>query len=121
MIRGEIGGGRVQISGRMTTMEANDTSLLLRAGSLAAPMEIIEYTIRPKPGCGQHQAWRGFRGLGSGGDCGLYVRVLHAVWRVLTIALSVNVLLLLAILVHAASDADPARHCRHGAGAGRGH
>ena len=30
VIRSEIGGGRVQISGRMTTMEANDTALLLR-------------------------------------------------------------------------------------------
>ena len=51
VIRSEIGGGRVQISGRMTTAEANDTALLLRAGSLAAPMEIIEeYTIGPSLG-----------------------------------------------------------------------
>ncbi len=42
VIRTEIGGGRVQISGRMSTQEANETALLLRAGSLAAPMEIIE-------------------------------------------------------------------------------
>ncbi|MDP3036967.1 MAG: preprotein translocase subunit SecD, partial [Rhodocyclaceae bacterium] len=40
VIRTEIGGGRVQISGRMTTTEANDVALLLRAGSLAAPMDI---------------------------------------------------------------------------------
>ena len=38
VIRGEIGGGRVQISGKMSTQEASDTALLLRAGSLAAPM-----------------------------------------------------------------------------------
>jgi preprotein translocase subunit SecD len=51
VIRSEIGGGRVQISGRMTTAEANDTALLLRAGSLAAPMEIIEeFTIGPSLG-----------------------------------------------------------------------
>ena len=51
VIRSEIGGGRVQISGRMTTQEANDTALLLRAGSLAAPMEIIEErTIGPSLG-----------------------------------------------------------------------
>jgi preprotein translocase subunit SecD len=51
VIRAEIGGGRVQISGRMTTMEAADTALLLRAGSLAAPMEIIEErTIGPSLG-----------------------------------------------------------------------
>ena len=51
VIRSEIGGGRVQISGRMTTTEANDTALLLRAGSLAAPMEIVEErTIGPSLG-----------------------------------------------------------------------
>ncbi|MDX9995618.1 MAG: protein translocase subunit SecD [Rhodocyclaceae bacterium] len=51
VIRTEIGGGRVQISGRMTTVEANDVALLLRAGSLAAPMEIIEErTIGPSLG-----------------------------------------------------------------------
>ncbi|HXE39375.1 MAG TPA: protein translocase subunit SecD, partial [Azonexus sp.] len=51
VIRTEIGGGRVQISGRMTSMEANDTALLLRAGSLAAPMDIIEErTIGPSLG-----------------------------------------------------------------------
>ena len=51
VIRSEIGGGRVQISGRMTTAEASDTALLLRAGSLAAPMDIIEErTIGPSLG-----------------------------------------------------------------------
>jgi preprotein translocase subunit SecD len=51
VIRAEIGGGRVQISGRMTTTEANETALLLRAGSLAAPMDIIEErTIGPSLG-----------------------------------------------------------------------
>lgn len=51
VIRTEIAGGRVQISGSMSTTEANDTALLLRAGSLAAPMEIIEErTIGPSLG-----------------------------------------------------------------------
>ncbi len=50
VIRGELG-SRFQISGRMSTQEANDTALLLRAGSLAAPMEIIEErTIGPSLG-----------------------------------------------------------------------
>ena len=41
----------MQISGRMTTAEARDTSLLLRAGALAAPMEIIEErTVGPSLG-----------------------------------------------------------------------
>src|SRR6185436_6115627 len=66
VIRSEIGGGRVQISGRMTTSEANDTALLLRAGSLAAPMEIIEErTIGPTLGAdniekGYHSVLYGF-------------------------------------------------------------
>ncbi|SSY80947.1 protein translocase subunit SecD [Alysiella crassa] len=46
-----ITGGRVQITGMANTAEANDVSLLLRAGSLAAPMEIIqERTIGPSLG-----------------------------------------------------------------------
>jgi preprotein translocase subunit SecD len=50
VIRGELG-SRFQISGRMTTQEASDEALLLRAGSLAAPMEIIEEkTIGPSLG-----------------------------------------------------------------------
>ena len=51
VIREEIGGGRVQISGQMNTVEAQNTSLLLRAGALAAPMEIIEErTVGPSLG-----------------------------------------------------------------------
>ncbi|RBJ71573.1 protein translocase subunit SecD, partial [Pseudomonas sp. MWU12-2534b] len=51
VIRTEIGGGRVEISGSMNSAEANDTALLLRAGSLAAPMNIIEErTIGPSLG-----------------------------------------------------------------------
>lgn len=62
VIRSEIGGGRVQISGSMTTVEANDTALLLRAGSLAAPMEIIEErTIGPS--LGKENIERGFNSV----------------------------------------------------------
>ena len=51
VIRTEIGGGRVQISGQMTTTEAQSVALLLRAGALAAPMEIIEErTVGPSLG-----------------------------------------------------------------------
>ena len=59
VIREEIGGGRVQISGSMNTMEAQDTALLLRAGALAAPMEIIEErTVGPS--LGAENITRGF-------------------------------------------------------------
>ncbi|TMI04589.1 MAG: protein translocase subunit SecD, partial [Betaproteobacteria bacterium] len=51
VIREEIGGGRVQISGRMNTRESNDIALLMRAGALAAPMEIVEErTVGPSLG-----------------------------------------------------------------------
>src|SRR5256885_11508916 len=51
VIRSEIPGGRGQISGRMSTTQAPDGALLLRAGALAAPMEIIEErTVGPSPG-----------------------------------------------------------------------
>ena len=99
VIRSEIGGGRVQISGSMTTAEANDTSLLLRAGSLAAPMEIIEeYTIGPSLGADNIE--RGIHSVVWGmvavvAFMCLYYR-LFGVFS--TLALSVNVLLLLAIL-----------------------
>jgi len=51
VIKSEIGGGRVQITGMNNTQEATDIALLLRAGSLAAPMEIIEErTVGPSMG-----------------------------------------------------------------------
>ncbi len=99
VIRSEIGGGRVQISGRMTTAEANDTALLLRAGSLAAPMEIIEeYTIGPSLGAdnidrGIHSVVWGMLAVAA------FMCVYYRLFGVFsTVALSVNVLLLLAIL-----------------------
>ena len=99
VIRSEIGGGRVQISGRMTTMEANDTALLLRAGSLAAPMEIIEeYTIGPS--LGADNITRGVHSVVWGMVViALFMCVYYMLFGVFsTIALSVNVLMLIAIL-----------------------
>ena len=99
VIRAEIGGGRVQISGRMTTAEANDTALLLRAGSLAAPMEIIEEsTIGPTLGAeniskGFHSVMWGFVVIV------LFMCVYYGMFGVFSgIALGVNLLLLVAIL-----------------------
>ncbi|MDZ7861419.1 protein translocase subunit SecD [Acidovorax sp.] len=99
VIRSEIGGGRVQISGRMTTAEANDTALLLRAGSLAAPMEIIEeYTIGPSLGADNIE--RGINsvvwGLAAIAAFMCFYYLLFGVFS--SIALGVNVLLLMAVL-----------------------
>jgi preprotein translocase subunit SecD len=99
VIRSEIGGGRVQISGRMTTVEANDVALLLRAGSLAAPMEIIEeMTIGPS--LGAENIAKGFHSVawGFAAIC-LFMIVYYNLFGVFSsIALGVNLLLLVAIL-----------------------
>jgi len=99
VIRSEIGGGRVQISGRMTTVEANDTALLLRAGSLAAPMETIEEkTIGPS--LGAENIAKGFASVTYGFAaiatfmCAYYL--LFGVFS--TVALAFNLLLLVAVL-----------------------
>jgi preprotein translocase subunit SecD len=99
VIREEIGGGRVQISGRMSTRESTDIALLMRAGALAAPMEIIEErTVGPS--LGKENIDKGF-------DSVLYGFVVLAVFIcayyllmgvISTISLAVNLLLLVAIL-----------------------
>ena len=99
VIRAEIGGGRVQISGRMSTTEANDTALLLRAGSLAAPMDIIEErTIGPSLGAenikkGFHSTMWGFAAIA------VFMILYYQMFGVVSvIALASNLLFLVAIL-----------------------
>ena len=99
VIRSEIGGGRVQISGRMTTVEANDTALLLRAGSLAAPMEIIEErTIGPS--LGAENIAKGFNSVTWGFVAvTAFMCVYYMLFGVISsVALAVNLLLLVAVL-----------------------
>ncbi len=98
VIRGELG-NRFQISGRMTTAEANDVALLLRAGSLAAPMEIIEErTIGPS--LGAENIDKGFHSV-IGGFCAiaLFMCAYYLLFGVIsTLALGLNLLLLIAVL-----------------------
>jgi preprotein translocase subunit SecD len=99
VIRSEISGGRVQISGRMTTMEAHDTSLLLRAGSLAAPMEIIEETTIG-PSLGAENIAKGFDSVTYGfAAVAAFMCVYYMLFGMFSsVALAVNLLLLVAIL-----------------------
>jgi len=99
VIRGEIAGGQVQISGSMTAEEAADTALLLRAGALAAPMSIIEErTVGPSLGAdniakGFHSTLWGFIAIA------VFIIMYYRLFGVFsTIGLAVNVLLLLAVL-----------------------
>jgi preprotein translocase subunit SecD len=99
VIRTEIGGGRVQISGSMSTMEANDTALLLRAGSLAAPMEIIEErTIGPSLGAeniqkGFHSTMWGFAAISA-----FMIAYYMLFGLVSVLCLAANLLFLIALL-----------------------
>ncbi|MEO6032600.1 MAG: protein translocase subunit SecD [Burkholderiaceae bacterium] len=98
VIRSELG-SRIQISGRMTSEEAGDTSLLLRAGSLAAPMEIIEErTIGPS--LGADNIAKGFDSVLYGFAAIVVFMVLyyHLFGVILSLALGFNLLLLLALL-----------------------
>ena len=98
VIQSELG-ARFQISGRMTTAEANDTALLLRAGSLAAPMEIIEErTVGPSLGAeniakGFHSVMWGFTAIA------VFMCLYYMLFGLFsTAALAVNLLLLVAVL-----------------------
>ncbi|MPS49432.1 protein translocase subunit SecD [Methylobacillus sp.] len=99
VIREEIGGGRVQISGMANTQEATDVALLLRAGALAAPMEIIEErTVGPSMGeanieRGMHSTLWGFVAIS------IFMIAYYMLFGTVSVlALSINLILLVALL-----------------------
>ncbi len=99
VIREEIGGGRVQISGRMNTEEARDIALLLRAGALAAPMDIVEErTVGPS--LGRENIEKGFNSTLYGFIAiAAFMAVYYRVFGVIAvISLAANVFLLVAIM-----------------------
>ena len=99
VIRSEIPGGRVQISGRMSTTEAADVALLLRAGALAAPMEIIEErTVGPS--LGRDNIDKGFNATRWGFlAIVVFMSIYYALFGLISsAALGVNLLLLIALL-----------------------
>ena len=99
VIREEIGGGRVQISGMANIQEATDVALLLRAGALAAPMDIVEErTVGPSMGVENIK-----RGVNSTLWGFAAVAVMMIIYYMLfgtisVFALGTNLLLLVAIL-----------------------
>jgi preprotein translocase subunit SecD len=92
-------GKNFQISGIDSTEEARNLALLLRAGALAAPVEIVEErTVGPSLGAdniqrGFHSTWLGFAAIAVFMIAYYLMFGLTAV-----IALGVNVLLLVALL-----------------------
>jgi preprotein translocase subunit SecD len=98
VIQGEFA-GRFQISGNFTTQSATDLALLLRAGALAAPMEIVEErTVGPSLGADNIRI--GFRSMWMGfGAIALFMIAYYGLFGVISIiALSANLLFLVALL-----------------------
>lgn len=99
VIKSEISEGQVQISGSMSIQEAYDMAILLKSGSLAAPMNIIEEkTVGPT--LGSDNINKGFVSTMFG-----FISIIIFIisyYRLLglfsAIGLSVNLLLMLSIL-----------------------
>ena len=99
VIRSEIPNGQVEISGSMSPTEAADVALLLRAGSLAAPMSIIEErTIGPS--LGEQNIKQGFNSTLYGFlAITIFMLIYYHLFGVFSaIGLTFNILLLLALL-----------------------
>jgi preprotein translocase subunit SecD len=98
VIQSELG-ARFQITGFRSTDETKDLSLLLRAGALAAPMDIIEErTVGPSLGAenirtGFQSTWYGFAAIA------VFMVAYYMMFGVFSIvALAANVLFLVALL-----------------------
>jgi preprotein translocase subunit SecD len=102
-------GKRFQITGLDSTSEARDLALLLRAGALAAPIEIIEErTVGPS--LGQENIDKGFQSVIIGfvlvlAFMAIYYRVFGLVAN---LALFVNVIMLVGVLSMFSSSGFPA-------------
>ncbi|HJD44551.1 MAG TPA: protein translocase subunit SecD [Candidatus Paenalcaligenes intestinipullorum] len=99
VIRTEIPNGQVQITGSMNARDAADIALLLRSGSLAAPMEIIEErTIGPSLGAANIE--QGFNSTLYGFIAiAIFIIIYYQLFGLFsTLGLSFNILLLIAVL-----------------------
>ena len=92
-------GARFQISGQMSTRETKDIALLMRAGALAAPMEIVEErTVGPS--LGAENITKGFDSVKHGFIVlAVFICVYYMLMGVIsTVSLTINLLLLVAVL-----------------------
>ena len=113
-IQERIAGGQAQITGSFSMEEARDLAIVLRAGSLPAPVTIVEKSAgRPLAGprfdCKWHTrdaAWRRTRGH-------FYVRVLQACRHSGLSGRDAQYRLAHGDAGRVQGHADPARHCRH--------
>ena len=97
-IQSELG-NRFRITGRFTASETTDTSLILRSGSLAAPMEIIEERSIG-PSLGADNIRRGFLSTVYGfAAIAAFMILYYRLFGVISVvALASNLLFLIALL-----------------------
>ena len=97
-IQSELG-NRFRITGRFTASETTDTALLLRSGSLAAPMEIIEERSIG-PSLGADNIKRGFLSTVYGfAAIAVFMIIYYVLFGAISVvALAANLLFLIALL-----------------------
>ncbi len=99
VIREEIGGGRVEITGMASVEESKDVALLLRAGALAAPMNIVEErTVGPS--LGADNISKGFNStlIGFALVAGFMIHYYRSFGLISVLALGTNMFMLVALL-----------------------
>ncbi|HNU70956.1 MAG TPA: protein translocase subunit SecD [Thermodesulfobacteriota bacterium] len=99
MIREEIPGGRAQIEGSFTLNEANDLAIVLRAGSLPAPIKVLEERS-VGPSLGQDSIQQGIRATIIGSLLVVVFMIIYYNFSgvVANLALVINILLIFAVL-----------------------
>ncbi len=99
VIQERIAGGRAQITGRFTTQEAHDLAIVLRAGALPAPVNILEKrTVGPT--LGEDSIRRGITSVIIGGLLVVAFMIFYYKLSgvVADLALFLNVVFILSIL-----------------------
>ena len=99
VIQQRIAGGRAVITGQFTTQEATDLAIVLRAGSLAAPMEIVEERLIG-PSLGEANIQAGFRSTLYGFVViAIFMSIYYQVFGIVSaVSLLCNVMMLVALL-----------------------
>ncbi|MFO8032235.1 MAG: protein translocase subunit SecD [Desulfohalobiaceae bacterium] len=98
-IRERISGGRASITGQFKTEEAHDLAIVLRAGSLPAPVEVLQQSS-VGASLGQQSIEQGLRSMLVGGLLVLLFAIVYYGWGgvIVDILLGLNIVLILAVL-----------------------
>jgi len=99
VIQDKISGGQAQITGRFAMEEARDLAIVLRAGSLPAPVKILEKR-QVGPSLGRDSINQGVKSIIIGGIAViLFIIIYYKVSGIVAnIALVLNIVLILAVL-----------------------